>query len=684
MPSRGAAAWLLTGCGALLLALAAALGAALARGLLGAADLVYPPVLVVHAAAGLLLLVFERRVSFSRSRARVFLVVRAPEVLFSLAGIFFLFSFIYATNANMDYVQRFMSSHGNLRLAPDSTEERLIACIRYLPLLAVDVAWYAWSRAARPSLARRVIRRGAGVDMRGVRLWPLALVCVSAALYALSFPSFIRAAGLPALGFFCLVPLFLALEGATIGWGVFYGTLFGVLQTMLSNYWLGTFNLLSLQFVSVVTLVQYVPFMAVTLFLKARSGGAGFVVYPAAWTLFDWLRSLGFLGYPWGMLGASQYAVLPLIQISSITGVWGVTFVMTMVNSAAAWYACGALSRTRRGPRALVTLAAVAVVTLGWGGVRLAEAARAPLPGRTVRLALVQQNDDPRKSDYGAVFNTLRQLTGEALARNPDLVVWSETAFVPNIRRWSTEDPSVYPYAALVRDFLIWQRSIGHWLLTGNDDYTIIQSTGERVDFNGSVLFSPAGERVDTYHKIHLVPFTEYFPYKRQLPGIYNLLMSFDSYLWEPGDTRLVFRHPLVRFSTPICFEDVFPDDVRRFVLAGAQVIVNISNDYWSLTDTEAMQHASNAVFRAVENGVPLARASASGLTCLVSPTGRIVARAPLYEESWLDVDVPVADAPGTLYTRWGDWFPKGMAALLVVILATAWAMRRARAPRAE
>ena len=287
-----------------------------------------------------------------------------------------------------------------------------------------------------------------------------------------------------------------------------------------------------------------------------------------------------------------------------------------------------------------------------------------------MRLALVQQNDDPRKDDYRAVFETLRRLTDDALRRHPDMVVWSETAFVPNIRRWSQEDPKQFPLAALVRDFLAWQKGIGTWLLTGNDDYSFQARDGiqERLDYNGSVLFSPQGQRIETYHKIHLVPFTEYFPYKKQLPGLYALLQNFDAYLWEPGDRHVVFRHPAFSFSTPICFEDAFPDDVRRFVADGAQVILNISNDYWSLTEVEGMQHAANAVFRAVENGRPLARAAASGLTCLVDIHGRITARAPFYREGSIVVDLPLASRR-TLYTRLGDWFPAALGVCLVVLL---------------
>lgn len=633
---------------------------------LGAAELLYGFLLLLHLLCGISLSRCASRKSLVPKPSLIFLLFRAPEVLFSIGTVLFLFSYIYATNANMDYVQRFMTSHGNLSLAPTSTQERLGACLRFVPFLALDALWYLYFRLRRRALARRALGGGSSA-----RVWALPLVILSGFLYALAFPSFVRTAGLPALGYFCLVPLLLCLAEAPLSWGIMYGTLAGVLHTMISNYWLGTFNLLTLQFVSAITALQYVPFMAVSLLIFRRSRGAGFIVFPAAWTLFDWLRSMGFLGYPWGMLGASQYRVIPIIQISSLTGVWGVTFLLMLCNSVFAWYGGGVLSNRRRGKSALIVLAAALAFSLGWGGISAAlEARGSPGGSRSVRLALVQQNDDPRKNDYRLVFDTLRSLTDRALSAQPDLVVWSETAFVPNIRRWSREDPATYPLAALVRDFLAYQKGTGRWLLTGNDDYSLLMHDGreERLDYNGSVLFSPQGTRVETYHKIHLVPFTEYFPFKRQLPGIYGLLQSFDAFLWEPGDRRVVFRHPLFAFSTPICFEDVFPNDVRRFVREGAEVILNLSNDYWSLTEAEGMQHAANAVFRAVENGRPVARAAASGLTCVVDTHGRITTRLPFYAAGCLVVDVPLPSARQTLYTRRGDWFPLSLAAILLIL----------------
>jgi apolipoprotein N-acyltransferase len=180
------------------------------------------------------------------------------------------------------------------------------------------------------------------------------------------------------------------------------------------------------------------------------------------------------------------------------------------------------------------------------------------------------------------------------------------------------------------------------------------------------------------------VPFTEYFPWKEQLPGVYDWLKNRDVYLWEPGKERTVFRHPKFSFSTPICFEDSFPGDVRQFVTAGAEAIINLSNDYWSLTEVEGRQHAANSAFRAVENRRPLVRATASGLTCYVDPEGRFRAALPYYVEGVLVVDVEFVAGGQRLsvYSRLGDWFPLCLLGLLgaLAVLASA----RLRRPPAK
>jgi apolipoprotein N-acyltransferase len=296
----------------------------------------------------------------------------------------------------------------------------------------------------------------------------------------------------------------------------------------------------------------------------------------------------------------------------------------------------------------------------------------------SVRIALVQQNTDPRKNDYDVTLDTLIRLTNIGERYNPDLVVWSETAFVPNIRRWSQVDPADSVLARTVHRFLDYQNQLGNYLITGNDDYDVIRNeSGQEIDrtnYNATVFFSDEGERLQTYRKMVLVPLTETFPYEEFFPGwfyklfpsvlqafvgLQEIIESLDVNLWGEGTEYVQFEHPEFRFFTPICFEDAFAYHVRDFILSGSDMIINLSNDYWSLDEVEAQQHLATGLFRTVENRVPMARATASGVTGYIDAYGRLLAHIPNYVEGVVVVDtLPGRQGGMTLYTRWGDWFP--------------------------
>ncbi|MFP4613419.1 MAG: apolipoprotein N-acyltransferase [Spirochaetaceae bacterium] len=696
----------------------------------GPGDALYFLLLALHGlwGGGLLL----RRPRYGLRYIRRF--VRVPEFLLSYALLLFLFAYFFALNANMDYVQRFIESGGNLRLAVDSTTERAIAVLRYVPFLALDGLIYLYLRLRHYRVVAAVERRlrvhrrgrlgperaGRAVSPTGdfARVWGLTLVYLSVFLSTASFPSFISLDGFPALGWISLVPLFLVLRAQSFARGVFYSVVYGVFTTLLVNYWLATFSLVSLQSAVVIFFGFYLLFMPPALLLYHGTRRLKFLVLPLAWTAFELARSSGFLGYPWALVGHSQYQVVPLLQIASVTGVWGVSFLVVLASSALAHVPAMDGRRFRAAP--VLTAVLALGVALGAGQLTLldkaprisdaaeAEVERTPAATRPavtpepvadgaaaeedsrVRVALVQQNSDPRKHEYRRTLGSLRRLTDEALEHDPDLVVWSETAFVPNIRRWSREDPERYRLARLVDEFLAYQSGIGTHLLTGNDDYRrVLDDEGNEVDrlsFNAAVFFGSGGTRLETYHKIRLVPFTEYFPFEESLPEVYELLQEFDVHFWEPGEEKTVFEHPRMRFSTPICFEDMFPGEVRGFVRNGAQVIVNLSNDYWSLTPVQAKQHFAGGMFRSVENRRPVVRATASGLTAHVDRWGRILRTAPFYEEAFLVTDVRVPSGETTTpYTRYGDWFPvaAGAAAFLLFALSVPAHLRDYRSPEA-
>ena len=689
------------------------------------------------------------------------------EILLAAGGIGFLFSYIFAANANLDYVQWFIRSGGNLKLAPDSWTERLVAFVRYGPLLLSGIGVYVWRR------------RNRGPDP-----WRLPTVLFSSLLTTLSFPSFLHLDGYGVLAWVALIPLFSVLFRADRKAIVFYGTVYGTYTSTLINFWLGTFSLVSLQVIILIQGTFYFLFMIVFAPLVVRVHPPyRFVLGAALFTLFEYARSSGFLGYPWGLLGASQYQWPLVLQAASITGVWGVSFLVFLWNAA-----CSELGRGIGGNQVSGEARRYSLVRAGFGSRadRIADGKKprsvvragwgkllpgAPSDGRggvvfsgllvvgailyggwvmgrdldppgssgsmgepSVRIALVQQNTDPRKDEYWKTFGVLRTLTGGVLRqaenrqkemagneRPVDLVVWSETAFVPNIRRWSRENPEKYELARLVRDFLTYQKTMGTYLITGNDDYEVLSGEGAgevRKNYNAAVFFSPQGSIRGVYHKNKLVPFTEYFPYEKEFPWVYQALRSFDVHFWEPGTEQTVFQHPRFRFATPICFEDVFPYLVRGFVQKGADLIINISNDYWSLTPVEGRQHATHALLRAVENRKPLLRATASGWTLYADPYGRVLGSLPPYEEGTLLVEVPLKEysvselesggavpslsqefsgvsldisvvkrgsaewgglsekegtrPPGegqTFYTRYGDWFPLFCGAVILLLV---------------
>ncbi len=615
------------------------------------------------------------------------------EIVLAPALILFVFAYIHALSANMDYVQRYIATQGQIHLAKSTALEQFYAFLRFGPLLLTSGAYYVWHTIAKrerrsPNRERRSLETH--WLHRYVKPWALAWVVLSAVLFGLSFPSFVNLDGMGFLAWFSLVPVLLVLITAKPRMGIFYGVVFGTLQALIINYWHGTYDYVTLHLITIAFFVEYLLFMVILVGLIKISGKWGFFVVPAAWTLFDYFRSVGILGYPWGLIGSTQYECLPFIQIASLTGVWGVGFVVILCSAALAWtLAAPAMGWTwiprmvsqgvvrwsqklLDGARALfpaIVFAAVFASCLAVGAVILYRVQdrlyhRAETPKATV--VLLQPNFDARKYVLEDNIRELKALTDRAMAdlpTKPDLVAWPEGEFELDITYWTRPGKEKTHWGRIVRELLDYQKNLGTWLLTGTIDHKMIPSEGgkeERKNYNSSVLFDPEGRISDYYHKINLVPFGEYFPLdKEKFAGLYETFQNFEISNWGVGEERLIFQHDKMRIATPICFEDVFSDHVRRFVIQGVDLILNMSNDYWSLTPVEGKQHGILALFRAVENQRPLLRTTASGYTVYIDATGRIQPGAlEQYTPGYLVAQVPLPEKKLTFYTKWGDWFP--------------------------
>lgn len=383
---------------------------------------------------------------------------------------------------------------------------------------------------------------------------------------------------------------------------------------------------------------------AVVSWLRSRLGvGWALAAAPFLWVAGEWARGRILSGFPWGLLGYSQYRQLPLIQVAELTGVYGISFLIVAVNAA---LAAAVTLGWRRAAPALGAAAALVIATLVFGFIRLGELA----PTRTIRVAMVQPSiEQSLKWDAAYQAQTMRiftTLTRQAARENPAIVLWPETAAPIFLRR----DPG------LVADLTALSAEIGAPLLLGAVD------GDARGLYNSAFLLKGQGI-IGKYDKIHLVPFGEYVP----LSGIIGFVRRWAEFIseFEAGTAPRVFRELPAPFGVVICYEGIFPELFRRFVAGGAEFMVNITNDAWFGTTSGPWQHLAMLPFRAVENRVAIARAANTGVSAAVAPTGRIGKTLGLFERGVLSAELPLPRRM-TLYARFGDLFAYACLAVSV------------------
>jgi len=523
----------------------------------------------------------------------------------------------------------------------------------------------------------------------------LLLVLAAAILFTLSFPNLLFENGLSFLAWFAYVPILVLIDKNSFLACAGLGAVYGVLAYSLFNYWLGAFHPLA----GTIVYCIYLVYMAVVFTLLKLASTLfpkkAYLVQWLIWLSYEYLRTKGFVGYSFGLSGYSQWRNIALIQIASITGVWGVCALVTFPSF---WLAAAlkdfSVKEGIKGTGAAMSsfFRKEKILALFWTAALAASLVFGIAVNKDfssfphVNIALIQHNTDPWEASkapnhsqvleaYRKDLTILKRLSNEALAAasKPALVVWPETAFVPRIY-WHTIYRDSQDFWLPVKELLEYLSTKDTPFLIGNDDARMEPAKNPnkderfRVDYNAAILFEK-GQISGIYRKLHLVPFTEHFPYKKQFPALYRILEKADTHFWEKGEEATVFSGPGFTFSAPICFEDTFGYLSRNFVRSGADVLINLTNDAWSKSLPAQNQHLSTAVFRAVENCRPLLRSTVSGQTCVVEPDGRITAMASPFTEAWIIAAVPIVKK-NTVYTLYGDYlaiiFIFAAAALLI------------------
>ncbi len=395
------------------------------------------------------------------------------------------------------------------------------------------------------------------------------------------------------------------------------------------------------------------------------SGGLRILALAASWVVVEYLRTRGTLTMPWAQLSYTQYKFLPILQIADVTGAYGVSFVMMLVNGAIAfWWARRGQADRDRWLWPSLTLT-VMLCVYGWARLMQNE------PGRPLPVAAMQPGFNSLASGFNATpppspedqYQAFTDLTAQASRSKirPSLYVWPESA--------APEDALHNGHALEFLTHLARDNQAA--LLTGSTlrDYVTeehktefgIEKTREPVNENASVLFDAQGHRPDFYIKRQLVPFGEFIPFRDLIPGAVSDTFQFAQHDDVTGKSARVLTYQdasagRVALGPFICYEAMFPPYAREMTREGASLLVTQSNDSWFQSRAAMQQHLASVVLRAIENRREVARSTTTGITCFVDSRGRVHDALPLNTVGYAIRVVQMRDGL-TLYTRLGDWF---------------------------
>ncbi len=503
----------------------------------------------------------------------------------------------------------------------------------------------------------------------------------------LSFPSFDLPSlkAFPLFAWVSLVPLFAYVRGKTMREVFVASFITGLAGNLVTYQWIGNFGA-EVSGGYTVILLFLVPALTgfftakilVAEYLSRRFERLRMLIYPAVWIGVDWIQSVGHLAFPWTYWGYSQYPFTALIQMASVTGVMGVTFLVVLGNCALAdlWFSIpvggaspGRLMRIPAFRRAAALGVAVALISgAGWALMRAGGSASR----RDMRVAMVQSCIDPWDNwtlNRMRFLDELLKYTARAVERDPDLVIWSESATLEML----SFDYMFGRLNMFERRLFESVRGFARPLLTGEIGRTDDVMNRRAYFHNSAVLIDAQGCVVRAYPKINLVPFGEWFPYERWLPWVSRLTQSFGASSFYPGTVPVRFELGGRRFGVLICYEGIFFRLCREYKKLGVDFLVNITNDGWTHTYNGHMQHYAAAKFRAIENGVWFLRAGNTGYTVIIDPYGRETASIPILRQGFLTGDIDFSLNRRTLYSRAGDaFFYAAMLFLLGLVLYSA------------
>jgi apolipoprotein N-acyltransferase len=507
------------------------------------------------------------------------------------------------------------------------------------------------------------------------------LSALSGILLVLSFPKF----NVEILAWVALVPWLWAIRhkkpleaaflGFVAGFVFFAGLLYWIYVVMTEYGGLpGPVSIFVLAILCGYLALYFSAFALLGRWVEGRIAFAGILLAPCLWVSLEYLRGFLLSGFPWGFLGYSQFLTLSLIQIAEITGVYGISFLVVLVNALIfRFFASLTDGRRKFVWTEIGVVCLILLLTLFYGQWRLGEVKRIFEKARPLSLALIQGNIrqdlkwEPKfQEDTVKIY---QDLTREAKAHHPDLIIWPETS-----------TPFFFQNPSLLQERVLeTAREAQSPILLGAPAF---ERHGSRIDyFNSAFLISPEKKILGRYDKIHLVPFGEYAPFSGVLDFTREIIGAIGDF--SSGEVVRNLSLSSGQFGVLICYEAIFPDLTRQFVKQGAQFLVNITNDAWFGRTAAPYQHFAMVTLRAVENRVYIGRSANTGISGVIDPGGRILSSSGLFTREARSDKIYVG-GPCTFYTEWGDLFTFACLGFIAFIFLIMFAHRGYRVERSS
>lgn len=472
-----------------------------------------------------------------------------------------------------------------------------------------------------------------------------------------------------------------------------YLTLIYWIVVVLSHYGDITFILsLITLFLLSFYLALYIAFFALILVFFKKDRLPSFWG-ASIWVALEYARTHIITGFPWCLLGYSQYSRLPLIQISDIVGVYGISFIIILVNiliynilSALletkprhSWQGersntfqrdfrphlnllTGFISNLKKKRSIGIEIALTSFLIgfiLVYGYHNLKDKADISSKGKGLKAVIVQGNiDQSIKWNPDFQEKTLaiyKKLSEKSVDFKPQIIIWPETAVPFFFQDRSYLSKEVFKAARITNSNILF----------GSPAY--LKDKGKKLYYNRAYVISENRE-LGRYDKVHLVPFGEYVPLKKYIPFVHRLVPAAGDF--SPGKKVKPINVPDLQIGVLICYEAIFPDISRKLAIQGAELLVNITNDAWFGHTSAPYQHLSMAVFRCVENGLPMARAANTGISAFILADGKIVDRSGLFVREILKHEIKV-ECNKTFYSQFGDIF--AIMLLIITIIRFFW-----------